>query len=92
MSFVSFSQTSDNGLIGKAKGVAKECLKDAPQGWEINGSVETVGVCFVDGFITRVTLSAEFRCHSEICPQVASRLLATVDFDCDGNVIASSCF
>lgn len=92
LSFVSFSQTADNALIGKAKGVAHECLQNAPSGWEIAGSTETIGICFVSGFITRVTLSAEFRCHSEICPKVAARLLATVDFDCEGNVISYTCY
>lgn len=92
LSFVSFSQSNDNSLIGKAKGAAHECLQNAPSGWQISGSTETIGICFVEGFITRVTLYAEFRCHSENCPKVAARLLATVDFDCEGNVISSTCY
>lgn len=92
ISFATSAQTNDNGLIGRAIGVAHECLQDAPNGWDINGSTETVGICFVEGFITRVTLVANYRCHSENCPKVMSILLATVDFDCDGNVISYTCY
>lgn len=91
-SFAASAQNADNALIGKAKGVAHECLQNKPAGWEVSASIETVGICFVEGFIQRVTFYAEYKCHAENCPKVAARLLATVDFDCEGNVISYNCY
>lgn len=84
--------TSDQGLIGRARGAAHECLQNAPSGWEINAYTETIGICFVEGFITRVTLVASFRCHTEVCPKVADRIVATVDFDCGGGLLGVTCY
>lgn len=92
LTFASTAQSdNDNALIGKARGAAHECLRDAPSGWEINAGVETLGICFVQGEIKRVTFYASFRCHTEVCPKIADRLVATVDFDCDGNVVSVTC-
>ena len=88
----SASDQNDNGLIGKARGAAHECLQDAPNGWDVNGYSETVGICFVEGFLTKVTFYAEFRCHSEVCPKVAAQLLAEVFIDCEGNVVDVTCY
>ena len=93
ITFASMAQSSsDQGLIGRAKGAAHECLQNAPTTWEINGYAETLGICFVDGFITRVTLAASFRCHTEVCPKIADRIIATVDFGCDGEIIGVTCY
>lgn len=90
---VSFSQTSDNGLIGRARAAASDCIQSAnlPAGWEVAGNVETTGICFVSGDLKRVTFYATLRCSHEPCPRPAAYLVATVDFDCDGNVLNVTC-
>lgn len=84
------AQNNDNGLIGKAKGAAHECLTEA-HGMEIFSSVETFGICFVSGELKRVTFYAVPKCHQEPCPKYMVRTIATVDFDCEGNIIAVNC-
>lgn len=92
ISAASAQSNNNNDLVGKARGVAHECISDAQaQGLEVDANAETVGICFVDGFITRVTFYASFRCHQEPCPKVMTRIVATVDFGCDGEVISNSC-
>ncbi len=87
------AQNNDNGLIGRAIGAAQECFGNGLNDIEVNGSVETVGICFVSGEIKRVTLYATPKCHQQPC--IMSRymvhIVATVDFDCDGNLIAVNC-
>ena len=88
----SASAQDENGLIGKARGAAHECLKDAPANWEINAYSETIGICFVEGFLTKVTFYASYRCHTEVCPKIADRLMAEVILDCEGNVMDVTCY
>lgn len=89
---------SDNGLIGRARGAAHDCLNDFNgKDWIIMESVGVIGSCFVDGFITQVTFSArpvvqpcggEQPCYPPPLPIV----VATVTFGCDGEIISNSCY
>ncbi len=81
---------NDNALIGKARGAAHECLTEGLNNSELNASIETLGICFVSGQIKRVTLYGMPKCTSDFCIMMV-RIVATVDFDCDGNIIAVNC-
>ena len=85
------AQNNDQGLIGRAIGAAHDCFDQGMHQLDINGNVETLGICFVSGEIKRVTLYASPKCHQEPCPKFATRIVATVDFDCSGNIIAVEC-
>lgn len=83
---------NDNGLIGKARGAASDCVNNyTAQGYDIAANVETTGICFVSGSLHKVTLYAKFKCNSEICPQVMSALVAIVYFDCNNTVTSVEC-
>ena len=89
------SAQSDNSLIGRARIAAKECL-DVYNGnnfIDVGANVETVGICFVSGELKRVNFYAGPNClpNNKPCPSFATRLVATVDFDCEGNIIAVTC-
>lgn len=82
---------SDNSLIGRARGAAHECLQPYHGNYEINASVETISICFVSGEINRVTFTASPKCSGNgPCP-FFEILVATVEFDCDGNVASVNC-
>ena len=84
------SAQDDNGLIGIARGAAHDCLQNSLN-LDITASVETTGICFVSGSLHRVTFVGSPKCTGrEICPLFAI-LVATVDLDCDNNVIAVNC-
>lgn len=81
---------NDNALIGKAIAAFRS---QCPQNYtgEITGTVETVGVCFVSGYLKRVLLVPVLRCPgNQPCMYLPIRL-STVDFDCEGNVAAVNC-
>ena len=83
---------NDNGLIGKARAAASECIKTySNQGYDIVAGVETTGICFVSGELHKVTFWAKVKCNSEICPQVMAALVATVYFDCEDKVSSVDC-
>lgn len=83
---------NDNGLIGKARGAAHDCLQPYhSQGIAIAAGVETTGICFVSGELHKVTFYTTVKCHNEPCPKIASMLVATVYFDCDDNVSYVDC-
>ncbi|MGV3631803.1 MAG: hypothetical protein ACO1O6_11390 [Bacteroidota bacterium] len=89
MAFAATAQ-SDNSYIGKARGAAHECLNDF-QGYRITATVEETAICFVSGSLHRVTFIASPNCApNEPCPMIAI-LVATVEFDCDGNAYLVSC-
>jgi hypothetical protein len=82
---------NDQALIGKARGAAHECLAQFEGNYEINAFVDVTGICFVSGNTYRVTFSAGPKCPpNHICPLFII-LVATVEFDCDGNVTYVSC-
>lgn len=81
---------NDNALVGRAIGAFRS---QCPQNYtgQISGGVETLGICFVDGFIKRVNLFPVVHCpNSGPCPYLVI-LLGSVDFDCEGNVIGVNC-
>jgi hypothetical protein len=86
---------SDKKLIEearKAPGI-EQCITDARKGnTVIDASVQDSGTSCPDGtYAKRVIFTAHPRCKpGEACPFFA-RLVATVDFDCNGNVIAQQC-
>lgn len=83
---------ADQQLIGKARGAASECLTPyLSQGYAIAGSVETTGICFVQGELNVVRLYTTIHCQHEPCPKPYSVLVATVYFDCDDNVTSVEC-
>ena len=89
-SFTAKAQSNDEALIGKARAAAHECLQNYA-GMEITAGVQATGTCFAGGTMYRVTFSAGPRCVGNgPCPLFLI-LAATVDFDCDGNVINVSC-
>lgn len=84
--------SNDNGLIGKARGAASDCINNyTAQGWDIAANVETTGICFVSGSLHKVTFYAKVKCNSEICPMVMAAIVATVYFDCDNTVSSVEC-
>lgn len=83
---------NNNGLIGKARGAASDCINNyTAQGYDIAANVETTGICFVSGSLHKVTFYAKVKCNSEICPQVMAAMIASVYFDCDNNVSSVEC-
>lgn len=92
-SFSVNAQSNDQALIGKARAAASQCLTPyITDGIAIDATVETVGICFVEGFTKQVKFYTTVRCHQEPCPKPASVLVATVTFDCDGNVQDILCY
>lgn len=88
----SLNAQSGNGLIGKARGAAANCLSNyTSQGISISASVKTTGICFVSGSLHKVTFYTTVKCHTAPCPKIASVLVATVYFDCENNVTLVEC-
>lgn len=86
------AQNNDQGFIGRAMGAAHDCFGEGMHQFDISGSVETIGICFVSGDIKRVTLYAAPKCHQNPCMmKMMVRVVATVDFDCERNIIAVNC-
>lgn len=89
---------NDNGIVGKARGAAHECLSPFNgNDWEISSSVNTTGICFVSGFIQEVIFTArpvnqvvvtEDGTHAPALPIV----VAVVQIGCGGEVISSTCY
>lgn len=84
---------SDASLIGKAQGAAADCIQPYRGSfWEISTGIEVTGICFVEGFLHRVTIYAGPNCiPNQPCSRIATRPIAYVDFDCDGNIMAVTC-
>ncbi|MFL5753015.1 MAG: hypothetical protein ACJ76F_06380 [Bacteroidia bacterium] len=85
---------NDNSLIGKARGAAHECLQPYHGSfYQIDASVETIAICFVSGELSRVTFTAGPNCSGPgPCPAFPTRIIATVEFDCEGNVASVTCY
>lgn len=92
INFANAQSNNQASLIGKAKGAAHTCLSNAQEaGFEFKGQVETAGICFVSGFITKVTFYKVPKCHQEPCPKPAAIAVAEVTFGCDGEVVNVNC-
>lgn len=88
----SFSQASfqnENGLIGKA--IAAYHSQCGTYNGPIEGSASVVSACFVDGFITEVTLSRKLNCQQVDCDAVRLAPIARVTFGCDNEVSFVEC-
>jgi|GEM_PF-6879942 len=88
------AQSNDNSLEGRARGAAHECLQPYHNGtYEITSSTDPVSICFVQGFIYRVSFYAGPKCNGQgPCPAFPTRLVATVDFGCEGEILAVTCY
>ncbi len=84
-------ESNDQCLIARAIAASHQCLGQDPGGLDINGFVETTGICYVSGETKKVTVFAAPKCHHHPCPMYASRLVATVEFDCEGNIASVTC-
>lgn len=84
----SAQSNNDNALAGKARGAAHECIQNANLSnlYRIDVSVELSGICFVEGFTHRAYVSASIPGS-----EAPTLLIATVDFDCGGNVFGVTC-
>lgn len=92
VNFANAQSNNQAALIGKAKGAAHTCLSNAHEaGFEFKGQVETAGICYVSGFITKVTFYKVPKCHQEPCPRPIAVPVAEVTFGCNGEVINVSC-
>lgn len=89
---VKAQSSSDEALIGKARGAAHDCLQPfLSNGTQIDASVETTSICFVSGELHKVVFYTTTNCHPTPCPAILSVLVATVYFDCDNNVTSVEC-
>ena len=80
---------SGDHLIGRATGAFNSGCSN--YNGPMNSSVSTVGICFVSGFITRVTFYPQVNCQQVDCNLIRFGALGNVDFDCEGNVIGVTC-
>jgi len=90
-----FSQSESekwHSLIGRAKAAASVCIADyRAKGLDIKPVVETNGICIVLGELQKVSFYAVERCQSVPCPRPLPKLVASVYFDCDVNIISVEC-
>lgn len=75
------SQNSNKCVIGRAKGAAHQCL----QGYTISGYDEAIGICFNGATYRSVSFYGIPKFY-EAGQNPLPRLLATVEFNCDGEV------
>ncbi len=80
---------SGDHLIGRATGAFNSgCTSyNGP----MNAQVSTVGICFVSGFITRVSFYPQVNCQQVDCNLIRFGAIGYVDFDCEGNVTVVHC-
>ena len=89
---------NDNGLIGKARGAAHECLQPFHgNDWIVTSSVNTLSICFVSGFIQEVVFTAQPANQGPVGgeeghPPALPIVIAVVQFGCDGEIISTSCY
>jgi hypothetical protein len=84
--------TTEDALIGRARGAAHECLNAVREpGFEFIGQSETTSICFAGGFLTTVTFYKVAVCHHEPCPRPIAVPVAEVHFGCDGQILSVTC-
>jgi hypothetical protein len=91
------SAKPDGYYKAKAKQEVSDCLGAYDTGGSsivaINSSVEVVSACFASGFITRVNFYTEPNCQpNQPCPLFLSKLVASVEFGCDDEIISGTCY
>lgn len=89
---------NDNGLTGRARGAANECLQ-AFRGndWIVTESVNTISSCFASGFIQEVVFTARPANQGPVGgeeghPPALPIVIAVVQFGCDGELVSTSCY
>jgi hypothetical protein len=91
---IAIHSDGDEELISRALAAANPCIAHAntPHN-RIKAQVETVGICFVEGDLKRVSFYRVLRCNQQQspCPRPLVQLIATVDFDCEENITAVQC-
>ncbi|MBI1836668.1 MAG: hypothetical protein HYR91_05330 [Flavobacteriia bacterium] len=95
LSATSLFAQDDNSLIGRAKGAAHNCLQDFNSNqWNITANVNDISICFVDGTIKEVTFIATPKLSGDIYPlvRIMPIVIASVQFDCNGNIISEACY
>lgn len=84
---------NNQGFEGRARGATNHCLQDySGPNWDLWTTSGVVGTCFVEGFIYEVNFVA--RPNQNLCsdcPPAMPIIVATVRFDCEGNIIYNSC-
>ena len=93
VSFASAQSSGDQQLVGIATGAAHDCLQIYRGNfYELSSSVETTGICFVEGFLKEVTFYAGPNCNgAQPCPAFPTFPVARVTLDCNNNVTSVSC-
>lgn len=81
---------ANNRLIGRAIGAFNSGC-GGPSIGPLDGAVETVGICFAGGFLTRVLLYRQVNCQQIDCNAIRFAPVGYVTFDCEGNVLGVSC-
>ncbi|HEX8515738.1 MAG TPA: hypothetical protein VF868_06015 [Bacteroidia bacterium] len=86
------AQSSDNDIIGRARGAAHECLNAVREpGYEFIGQSEITSICFAGGFLTTVTFYKVAKCNHEPCPKPVAVPVAEVTFGCDDQILSTTC-
>lgn len=97
LSLGSLFAQSENGLIGKARGAAHDCLSNYNgKDWQVGVFVNS-SPCIVSGQITTVYFYAAPvmpPCDPEVapCPVPLPIVVAEVSFDCDGQLSNVVCY
>lgn len=84
--------TKGNSLVGRANAAAALCINDyRGRGMDIKPVVETTGICFVASELHKVSFYAVQKCRTNPCPRTLPKLVASVYFDCDDNIMSVEC-
>jgi hypothetical protein len=88
----SLNAQNDNSLIGKARAELNSCIARAhANGFDVFVSTQEEGTCPDGDGTTTVFFIGTVHCPPhEPCPQIAVSV-GYVQFDCEGNIIASQC-
>jgi hypothetical protein len=82
---------NNSPLVGRAIGEFNSHGCGGPSVGPVNGVEETLGICFVSGFITRVLIYPQINCQQVDCNAIRIAPIGYVDFGCGGEVIGVSC-
>ncbi len=85
------AQSNDQALIGKARAAAHDCLQPYESNFEITAGVQVGASCENGGNEKTVIFAAGPRCTGNgPCPLFLI-FVASVSFDCNGDVVAVNC-
>ena len=95
---VKAQQSTEQAQFAAAHSIpsVNQCVAEARKGgWDIKYQTQTTGICFVEGFLSKVSIYKTGKCHpAEMCARVrlAAFLVAEVELDCDNNVMGYTCY